>query len=332
MNLLGVLEHMGKLVHEPLFFLVVEFEPRERGNPFHIGAREPLWHAKCYHATNVSSVSPVRQTAVAGSWYPSSPEALSRDLEAHLAAVGRLPAGEPLAVIAPHAGLPYSGPIAAHAYSLLRGRDIDVAVLVGPSHFVAFEGVAICDRGAFATPMGPVLIAEECAAALRSISRHITARPDAHAREHSLEMQLPFLKHVLPEVEIVPLVMGRQRRETAYALGDAIAAALTGRRAVIIASTDLSHYENARTAAKLDNEVIHFVQSFDPDGLMSLLEDSPEHACGGGPTVSVMRAAKILGARDARVLKYGDSGDVSGDKDAVVGYLAAAFGAFDGPH
>ena len=103
---------------------------------------------------------------------------------------------------------------------------------------------------------------------------------------------------------------------------------LKGRRAVIVASTDLSHYQKRRDAARLDDKVIHQVVQFDADGLMSLLETNPEHACGGGPTVSVMRAAKALGATDARVLKYGDSGDVSGDKDAVVGYLAAAFGTF----
>jgi AmmeMemoRadiSam system protein B len=122
--------------------------------------------------------------------------------------------------------------------------------------------------------------------------------------------------------------MGHQRRDTAYALGDAIAAAVKGRKAVIVASTDLSHYQSAETAAKLDGKVLQQVLRFDADGLMSLLEAFPEHACGGGPTVAVMRAAKMLGAADARVLKYGDSGDVSGDKDAVVGYLAAAFGTF----
>jgi AmmeMemoRadiSam system protein B len=122
--------------------------------------------------------------------------------------------------------------------------------------------------------------------------------------------------------------MGHQRRETAYALGEALAGALDGQRAVLIASTDLSHYQRAETAAKLDHKVMQEVERFDPDGLMKALEVFPNHACGGGPTVSVMLAAKALGARDARVLKYGDSGDVSGDKDAVVGYLAAAFGNF----
>ena len=271
---------------------------------------------------------PVRRAAVAGSWYPAQPDALAREVDRYLAAAGRPPAGDPIAIIAPHAGLMYSGPIAAHAYNLLRGRDIDVVVLVGPSHYVGFDGVAVYERGAFETPFGPVAIAEDCASAVARGSREIQPHPTAHVREHSLEMQLPFLKRVLPDAEIVPLLMGHQRRETAYALGDAIGAAVKGRSALLVASTDLSHYQPASTAAKLDGKVVQQVLRFDQDGLMSLLETFPEHACGGGPTVAVMRAAKLLGATDARVLKYGDSGDVSGDKDAVVGYLAAAFGRF----
>jgi MEMO1 family protein len=270
----------------------------------------------------------VRRAAVAGSWYPAHPDALAREVDRYLAASGPPPKGDPIAVIAPHAGLMYSGPVAAHSYNLLRGRDIEVAVLVGPSHYVGFEGVAMYGTGGFETPFGIVPIAEECAAAIARGSRHIHSHPTAHVREHSLEMQLPFLQRVLPDAAIVPLVMGVQRREIAYALGEAIAAAVKGRKAILVASTDLSHYQSAKTAATLDDKLIRYVRRFDPDGLMSLLEVCPEHACGGGPTVAVMRAAKILGAADSSVLKYGDSGDVSGDKDAVVGYLAAAFGTF----
>jgi AmmeMemoRadiSam system protein B len=270
----------------------------------------------------------IRRAAVAGSWYPSNPDALAREVDRHLGLAAALPEGPPLAIVAPHAGLMYSGPVAAYAYGLLRGVGAEIAVLVGPSHYVGFEGVSVYERGAFDTPFGPVPIDEECAAAVARASRRVKALPAAHVREHSLEMQLPFLKRVMPEVLIVPLVMGRQSRETAYELGDAIAAALQGRRAVIVASTDLSHYYDSATAATLDDKVIQRLRRFDADGLMSLLEAFPEHACGGGPTVSVMRAAKALGATGARVLKYADSGDVSGDKDAVVGYVAAAFGSF----
>src|SRR5687768_12795286 len=162
---------------------------------------------------------PVRRAAVAGSWYPAHPDVLAREVDRYLTEAGAPPPGNPIAIIAPHAGLMYSGPIAAHAYSLLRGRDIDVAVLVGPSHYVGFEGVAIYERGLFETPFGPMPISEHCADAIAMGSRQIQPHPTAHVREHSLEMQLPFLKRVLPDTEIVPLVMGYQRRETAYALG-----------------------------------------------------------------------------------------------------------------
>ena len=275
--------------------------------------------------------------AVAGSWYPADAKALAKEIDRYLDAAGPpLPpldplntvAGAPLAIIAPHAGLLYSGPIAAHAYRLLAGRDVDVAVLVGPSHFVGFEGVALWEHGAFDTPFGAMPIDETCAASIALASAGVRDHPTAHAREHSLEMQLPFLKRVLPNASIVALVMGYQRRDTVYALARALVTGLQGRRAVMVASSDLSHYQNAATAATLDAKVVRHVEQFDPDGLMSTLERCPDHACGGGPMVSVMLAAKALGACDARVLKYGDSGDVSGDKDAVVGYMAAALGTF----
>jgi AmmeMemoRadiSam system protein B len=278
----------------------------------------------------------LRRAAVAGRWYPANPDALAKEIDRCLAAVGTSVSGNPparqaplapLAIIAPHAGLLYSGPIAAHSYKLLAGCDIDVVVLVGPSHFVGFDGVAIYESGAFDTPLGAVPIDEECAASIALASGHVHEHPTAHTREHSLEMQLPFLKRVLPNASIVPLVMGVQQRGTVYALGGALATALKGRRAVLVASSDLSHYQDATTAAKLDGRVARHVERFDPDGLMSTLEAFPGHACGGGPMVSVMLAAKALGAREARVLKYGDSGDVSGDKAAVVGYLAAVFGS-----
>jgi AmmeMemoRadiSam system protein B len=141
-------------------------------------------------------------------------------------------------------------------------------------------------------------------------------------------MQLPFLQRLAPAVPIVPLVMGYQTPQTARALGDALAAVLKGRRALLVASTDLSHYHDADTARALDAVVIDCVSRLDAERLQHALDVQPEHACGGGPTVAVMRAAQQLGARDAVVLDYADSGDVSGDKSAVVGYLAAAFGTF----
>jgi AmmeMemoRadiSam system protein B len=236
--------------------------------------------------------------------------------------------GDLVALVAPHAGLMYSGPVAAHAYHLLQGRTFDVAVLVGPSHYVGFDGVAIDRSAGWETPYGVAPIDDDCAARLQTHRGVIVEQPQAHAREHSLEMQLPFLQRIAPGVPIVPLVMGYQTADTSRALGEALAEVLSGRRALIVASTDLSHYHDAVTAEKLDRVVIDRVAAFDADGLQRALDVRPEHACGGGPTVAVMRAAKALGARDSVVLDYADSGDVSGDKAAVVGYLAAAMGTF----
>lgn len=271
--------------------------------------------------------STVRKAAVAGSWYPGSAPALSSALDRHLSET-RDVEGDLVALIAPHAGLMYSGPVAAHAYRLLRSRTFDVAVLVGPSHFVAFEGVAIHTGDGFETPLGVAAIDSSCAEALLKFGPVVHEDPAAHAREHSLEMQLPFVQHLAPGLPIVPLLMGHQTDATARTLADALAAALHRRHALIVASTDLSHYYDAGTAATLDRVVIECVERFDADALQSALDRRPDHACGGGPTVAVMRAARALGASDAIVLRYADSGDVSGDKSAVVGYLSAAFGKF----
>lgn len=227
-------------------------------------------------------------------------------------------------LIAPHAGLVYSGGVAAHAYRLLKRTRPEAVVIVGPSHYVAFDGVSLWPRGSFETPLGALVIDEGLADALMASTPVVRNFPDAQAREHSLEMQLPFLAHLAKGTPILPLVMGQQTRATARALGTALAEVIGTRRVLLVASSDLSHFHEARTAAALDEQVLAAVRDLDADGLMLLLERRPEHACGGGPMVSVLVAAEALGATTARVLQYGDSGDVSGDKTSVVGYMAAA--------
>jgi len=188
-------------------------------------------------------------------------------------------------------------------------------------------------RGAFGSPFGPAPIDEAVASAILA-SPIAAERPDAHAREHSLEMQLPFVRRLFPALPIVPIVVGYQVRETIDALGEQLARAVADRQALLVASTDLSHYFDAATADRLDGRVRALVDAFDPDGLLSLYEEYPERergryvACGGGAAIAVMRAAQRLGARDGRVLQYAHSGHVSGDNEGVVGYLAAAFGSF----
>jgi len=194
---------------------------------------------------------------------------------------------------------------------------------------VGFDGVAIWPRGGFETALGIATIHDGVADDLIRTCPLIRPNRAPHLREHSLEMQLPFTQHLAPAVPIVPLLVGYQTMETARELGQALATTLRARRALMVASTDLSHYHDAPTAQRLDRAIIERVGAFDVDGLQRALEDRPEHACGGGPTVAVMRAARALGATDARILHYADSGDVSGDKSAVVGYVSAALGRFD---
>lgn len=271
---------------------------------------------------------PIRRAAVAGTWYPGTEKSLAAAVDAHVAKARSSVNGDLVALVAPHAGLMYSGPVAAHAYRLLAGREFDVAILVGPSHFVGFDGVAAFPGGGFETPFGVAEIDEDLN---RAIATSPVVRPAAapHQREHSLEMQLPFVQRLAPRMKIVPLLMGYQTRATAEALGDALGRALRGHRALLVASTDLSHYHDAETAAEMDRVVIDCVARLDPEALQGALTEQPEHACGGGPTVAVLRAAAALGAADARILDYADSGDVSGDKSSVVGYLAAAIGRFE---
>src|SRR6267142_1635345 len=167
--------------------------------------------------------SDVRPAAVAGTWYPAAADRLGREVDGYVAgaAIDALPA--PIAIVAPHAGLKYSGPVAAFAYKAVSERPYRAAILVGPSHFVGFQGVSIWPRGAWQTPFGAVPVAEDLAADVARASREIIEHPAAHGREHSLELQLPFVAHLLPGVPIVPLVMGRQSRSTAFELGDALA-------------------------------------------------------------------------------------------------------------
>jgi AmmeMemoRadiSam system protein B len=268
----------------------------------------------------------VRTAAVAGSWYPGTAAALIAEVDRYLDAAGEVSVpGRLVALVSPHAGLRYSGPVAAYGYGLLRGRSTLTAVLVGPSHREAFEGVAVHAHGAWETPMGRVLIDEAVAETLVSSGDAVFEDAAVHRDEHSLEMQIPFLQRLVPDVRVVPAMMGHQSREQVEALSEALAAALRDREDVIlVASSDLSHFYPADVANREDAVVVDRVRDFDDEGLMGRLESHENAACGGGPVVAVMKAARSLGADRATILKYADSGDAGGGKDQVVGYLSAA--------
>jgi hypothetical protein len=188
--------------------------------------------------------------------------------------------------------------------------------------------VAVHAHGAWETPLGRAAIDEEIAQALLDADRALFDDPGVHRDEHSLEMQMPFLQRLLAGLRIVPVLMGSQSRDDVEGLGAALGKVLAGRRALLVASSDLSHYQPAAVANRLDGAVADAVGRFDEESLLRRLETHENVACGGGPVVAVMKGARALGADRASVLKYGDSGDVGErDKSHVVGYLSAALTA-----
>ena len=268
---------------------------------------------------------PVRRLAFSGRWYDRDPARLADQVDGWLRTVTPLD-GRPLALVAPHAGLRYSGRIAAWSYQPLAGRALETIVLVGPSHYAAFDRCAMLRQGSVATPWGPLAVNVALAEALaRETPLLADERRDVHAAEHSLELHLPLLARVTPAVSIVPILVGEHTRQVAEQLGDALARVAAGRSVVIAASSDLSHYQSRATARRLDDVVLAAFDACDADALMCALEQEPGHACGGVPAVAVMRAARALGASGGGVRQYGDSGDVSGDVEQVVGYASAVW-------
>jgi AmmeMemoRadiSam system protein B len=268
----------------------------------------------------------VRRSPIAGRWYPGDAATLVHEVDAYLGRVtGDAPPERLVALISPHAGLVYSGPVAAHGYALVRGRRDLTAVLVGPSHFVRFQGVSVFASGCWETPLGRVAIDEGIARALLAEGDEIRDEPRVHGQEHSLEMQLPFLQALVKGLRIVPVLLGSQEPSEVEMLSSALARVLEREPALLVASSDLSHYHPASVANRLDALVVGDVERFSPESLMDRLQHSDGHACGGGAMVAVMKAARSLGATRSEVLCYGDSGDVGErDKSRVVGYLSAA--------
>lgn len=268
----------------------------------------------------------LRKSVIAGSWYPGNPSVLRRDIETFFNLVPDTELnGEVVAIITPHAGYIYSGQIAAHAYKRVFRNKYDVVIVVGPSHRVAFHGVSIFSRGGYETPLGIVPVAEELAKQIKRNSKLVSDIPAAHLQEHSIEIQLPFLQYALGNFSFVPLVMGDQDVNTCQGLAQAIYDSVYGSKTLIVGSSDLSHFHNYNKAIKLDGVVLQHLKEGDAAGLLDSLSSDTTEACGGGPMAVAMLVAKKLGASKAQVLKYANSGDVTGDKSSVVGYAAAIY-------
>ncbi|HET6461193.1 MAG TPA: AmmeMemoRadiSam system protein B [Syntrophales bacterium] len=268
----------------------------------------------------------IRKSVIAGSWYPDRPKVLRADIEEFLLRAPDVKIdGSIRGLIVPHAGYAYSGQIAAIAYKIIKRKAFDAVFVLGPSHRAFFRGVSIYDRGGYETPLGVVPVDVPLAHAIMAQSEIISYIPAAHSQEHSIEIQLPFLQVVLGKFRFVPIVMGEQDRETCETLARSIVNATNGRNILIVGSSDLSHFHSYEKAVKLDSVVLKRVEKMDGRGLLEDLEKNLSEACGGGPAAVTMMASKKLGADRARLLKYANSGDVTGDRTSVVGYASAVF-------
>lgn len=267
---------------------------------------------------------PVRRPVIAGSWYPGKPETLKRDIGRYLKDAGAEDiSSKPVAIVTPHAGYVYSGPVAAYAYKAISERDYSTVVVISPSHRAYFPFVSVWPKGSYETPLGPIEVDEDlCARLLGSPDIQDDTRP--HSSEHALEIQLPFLQTVLKPFRLCPLIMGRQDLPLCENLADALHLHIKDPdNTLIVASSDLSHFHSSSMAEKMDRSVAELINAFDVPGLSAALESSSSEACGGGPIMVALLYGKLLGRNSARVLRYAHSGHITGDNSSVVGYLAA---------
>lgn len=283
----------------------------------------------------------IRSSTVAGSWYPGDPNQLAKTVDSFLAAVESVD-GEPIALIVPHAGYDFSGPVAACGFKQLAGIEYDVAVVIAADHRPPFSHpISVWAEGGFETPLGIVPVDIELAKALIAIDPRITFDPEAHIGEHPIEIELPFLQRVCPNCRIVPVLMGADDENTVEVLTKALLATLPGRRAVVIASSDLSHYPQEKDALRVDKTLLAAIETGDPttvEATIAAIEEAQvpnlvTSACGKGPILVVMGAAQGLGANTTTVLRYTNSADSpEGDSERVVGYGAVMFWRYIPPN
>ncbi len=269
----------------------------------------------------------VRDPAVAGTFYPANADELSAMVAAHLRDAGDIPAidGELIALIVPHAGLVYSGGIAAHSYKLLQNSGFENVIICGPSHRFRFTGVSVYGPGIeWKTPLGILPCQDDMCNKLLKKDQGIAIVAQAHKSEHCLEVQLPYLQTVLPDCHIVPIVLGFQDKTSTEHLAEALAEVSADGKSIMVASTDWQHYRPASEGHLMDSLGIDCLEHLDIDRLEKYLKEGKVEMCGSAATIAILKAAVSRGANRVKLLKYGDSGDISGDKNAVVGYVAAA--------
>jgi len=260
----------------------------------------------------------VREPAVAGKFYPANPQALRTDVESYLSPAGeRVPA---IGCIAPHAGYIYSGRVAGAVFS-----TIDVpsrCIVLCPNHTGRGHPLALMSQGTWRTPLGEVALDTELANALLKTFPALTEDAEAHRSEHAIEVELPFLQHVRPGVRMVPIAVGTTRWLLLEQLGQAIAAAVQAFQypVLMVASSDMNHYEDDDTTRMKDHKAIKKILSLEPYALYETVINESVSMCGFGPAVAMLIAAKQLGATEARLVQYATSAETSGDKEMCVGY------------
>jgi len=269
------------------------------------------------------SVHNVRPSPIAGKWYPGDATQLASTVDEYIAR-SEVPAipGKVIGILAPHAGHRYSGPVAGYAYKPLLHMDIDVVALVGPSHYPYSDPVLTSAHDAYQTPLGLVPLDREL---LNELGRTIPIRAVYSDPEHALEIELPFLQRTLGKFRLIPLALVDQSLGMAQRLGHALASVLDGKKALLVASSDLSHFYTQSVANHLDQTVLDAVAAFDPARVIEAEDEGTGFACGRGAIATVMIAARELGANAAQVVNYATSGDVTHDYSQVVGYGAAVF-------
>jgi AmmeMemoRadiSam system protein B len=270
----------------------------------------------------------IRPSPIAGTWYPGNAEQLAATIDHFLEGEAAAePRGELVGVIVPHAGHRYSGSVAGAAFRLLRGLAPDIVAVVSPMHNLAPGQVLVSGHDAYQTPLGDIPVDQE---AVRMLGGELQKRtgfapyPLRNDREHSLEIELPFLQRALGEFLLLPVMILDQRESTAEALGAALGATLAGRKALLVASSDLSHFFPDEIARAMDAEMMRRIRAFDPAAVLRAEEEEAASACGRAAIAAVLWAARALGADRVSTLAYANSGDVTGDRSSVVGYGSAA--------
>ncbi len=264
----------------------------------------------------------IRPPAVAGRFYPKNPDALLREVQAFTSAQGdKLRA---LGCVAPHAGYMYSGHVAGAVYARLQlPRSF---IILCPNHTGLGQPLALMTEGRWLTPLGDVALYTQLATSQKQIVPALKDDVQAHQMEHALEVQLPFLQALQRDISFVPIAVGTSRFELLEQLGEAMAQAIQPmpERPLIIASSDMNHYESDGVTRDKDQKAIARIQALDTRGLYEVVTQEHVSMCGFGPAIAMLTAAKLLGAKSAQLLKYATSGDVSGEREMVVGYAGIA--------